>query len=164
MGSEVLVCLNRLLLCFFLSDGKAECVKDVPAMEGSLQDWKPGLYYGIDDQCRIAFGSSARACSFTNPDLVCHLAYKKCPQGPSHVKILVRMWFRWFIWVHRCVFVLCQPACRVLSCHVNPDDDSSCKRLLVPLLDGTECALNQVLLLVCLVSLFSAGTMTEMYQ
>uniref|UniRef100_A0A3P9LNY6 ADAM metallopeptidase with thrombospondin type 1 motif, 13 n=1 Tax=Oryzias latipes TaxID=8090 RepID=A0A3P9LNY6_ORYLA len=96
-------CSRQQFLTFF-SDGKAECVKDVPAMEGSLQDWKPGLYYGIDDQCRIAFGSSARACSFTNPDL---------------------------------------PACRVLSCHVNPDDDSSCKRLLVPLLDGTECALYQ---------------------
>lgn len=39
-----------------------------------------------------------------------------------------------------------QPACRALSCHINPDDDSSCKRLLVPLLDGTECAPNQVLL------------------
>ncbi|XP_029016059.1 A disintegrin and metalloproteinase with thrombospondin motifs 13 isoform X5 [Betta splendens] len=96
-------CSRRQLLAFF-SEGKAECVKDLPATRGSLQDWKPGLYYGVDDQCRIAFGSSARACSFTNVD-----------------------------W----------PACRVLSCHINPHDDSSCKRLLVPLLDGTECALNQ---------------------
>ena len=55
------------------SEGKAECVNDLPALEGSLQDWKPGLYYGVDDQCRIAFGSTARACSFTNPDLVIHL-------------------------------------------------------------------------------------------
>ncbi|KAM6945168.1 A disintegrin and metalloproteinase with thrombospondin motifs 13 isoform 2-T2 [Lycodopsis pacificus] len=93
-------CSRQQLLTFF-SEGKAECVKDLPALEGSLQDWKPGLYYGVDDQCRIAFGSTARACSFTNPDL---------------------------------------PACRVLSCHINPDDNSSCKRLLVPLLDGTECA------------------------
>ncbi|XP_075960748.1 A disintegrin and metalloproteinase with thrombospondin motifs 13 [Anarhichas minor] len=93
-------CSRQQLLTFF-SQGKAECVKDLPALEGSLQDWKPGLYYGVDDQCRIAFGSTARACSFTNPDL---------------------------------------PACRVLSCHINPDDHSSCKRLLVPLLDGTECA------------------------
>lgn len=54
------------------SDGKAECVKDLPALGGSLQDWKPGLYYGVDDQCRIAFGSAARACSFTNSDLVSH--------------------------------------------------------------------------------------------
>uniref|UniRef100_A0A3Q1DEM2 Peptidase M12B domain-containing protein n=1 Tax=Amphiprion ocellaris TaxID=80972 RepID=A0A3Q1DEM2_AMPOC len=96
-------CSRQQLLTFF-SEGKAECVKDLPAMGGSLQDWKPGLYYGVDDQCRIAFGKTARACSFTNPDL---------------------------------------PACRVLSCHINPDDDSSCKRLLVPLLDGTECAPNQ---------------------
>uniref|UniRef100_A0A671UKK2 ADAM metallopeptidase with thrombospondin type 1 motif, 13 n=1 Tax=Sparus aurata TaxID=8175 RepID=A0A671UKK2_SPAAU len=96
-------CSRQQLLTFF-SEGKAECVKDLPALGGSLQDWKPGLYYGVDDQCRIAFGSSARACSFTNPDL---------------------------------------PACRALSCHINPDDDSSCKRLLVPLLDGTECAPNQ---------------------
>ncbi|XP_011613507.2 A disintegrin and metalloproteinase with thrombospondin motifs 13 isoform X1 [Takifugu rubripes] len=93
-------CSRQQLLAFF-SDGKAECVKDLPVLEGSLQDWKPGLYYGVDDQCRIAFGSAARACSFTNSDL---------------------------------------PACRTLSCHVNPGDDSSCKRLLVPLLDGTECA------------------------
>uniref|UniRef100_UPI003AAB22C6 A disintegrin and metalloproteinase with thrombospondin motifs 13 n=1 Tax=Centroberyx gerrardi TaxID=166262 RepID=UPI003AAB22C6 len=96
-------CSRQQLLTFF-SEGKAECVKDLPALGGSLQDWKPGLYYGVDDQCRIAFGSTARACSFTNPDL---------------------------------------PVCRVLSCHVNPGDDSSCKRLLVPLLDGTECAPNQ---------------------
>ncbi|XP_059193400.1 A disintegrin and metalloproteinase with thrombospondin motifs 13 [Centropristis striata] len=96
-------CSRQQLLTFF-SEGKAECVKDLPALGGSLQDWKPGLYYGVDDQCRIAFGSTARACSFTNPDL---------------------------------------PACRVLSCHINPDDNSSCKRLLVPLLDGTECAPNQ---------------------
>ncbi|XP_068558937.1 A disintegrin and metalloproteinase with thrombospondin motifs 13 isoform X2 [Cebidichthys violaceus] len=93
-------CSRQQLLTFF-SEGKAECVKDLPALGGSLQDWKPGLYYGVDDQCRIAFGSTARACSFTNPDL---------------------------------------PACRVLSCHINSDDNSSCKRLLVPLLDGTECA------------------------
>ncbi|KAM7416283.1 hypothetical protein PAMA_018380 [Pampus argenteus] len=96
-------CSRQQLITFF-SEGKAECVKDLPALEGSLQDWKPGLYYGVDDQCRIAFGSTARSCSFTNPGL---------------------------------------PVCRALSCHVNPNDDSSCKRLLVPLLDGTECAPNQ---------------------
>ncbi|XP_074525816.1 A disintegrin and metalloproteinase with thrombospondin motifs 13 [Halichoeres trimaculatus] len=96
-------CSRQQLFTFF-REGKAECVKDLPELGGSLQDWKPGLYYGVDDQCRIAFGNTARACSFTNPDL---------------------------------------PACRALSCHTNPDDDSSCKRLLVPLLDGTECAPNQ---------------------
>ncbi|KAM6954456.1 A disintegrin and metalloproteinase with thrombospondin motifs 13 [Aplochiton taeniatus] len=96
-------CSRQQLVTFF-SEGKAECVRDLPMLGGSLQDWKPGLYYGVDDQCRIAFGSTARACSFTNPD---------------------------------------QPVCRVLSCHVVPGDQTSCKRLLVPLLDGTECAPNQ---------------------
>nr|XP_043882163.1 A disintegrin and metalloproteinase with thrombospondin motifs 13 isoform X3 [Solea senegalensis]XP_043882164.1 A disintegrin and metalloproteinase with thrombospondin motifs 13 isoform X3 [Solea senegalensis] len=96
-------CSRQQLLTFF-SEGKAECVSDQPAVEGSLQDWKPGLYYGVDDQCRIAFGITARACSFTSHDL---------------------------------------PACRVLSCQINPEDESSCKRLLVPLLDGTECAPHQ---------------------
>ncbi|XP_041956256.1 A disintegrin and metalloproteinase with thrombospondin motifs 13 isoform X4 [Alosa sapidissima] len=96
-------CSREQLLRFF-SAGKAECVADLPVMAGSLQDWKPGLYYGVDDQCRIAFGSSARACSFTANDM---------------------------------------EACRVLSCHTAPGDQTSCTRLLVPLLDGTECAPNQ---------------------
>ncbi|XP_051923960.1 A disintegrin and metalloproteinase with thrombospondin motifs 13 isoform X1 [Hippocampus zosterae] len=96
-------CSRHQLLTFF-SEGNAECVKDLPAVESSLQDWKPGLYYGVDDQCRIAFGSNARSCSFTDPDM---------------------------------------PMCRVLSCHTNTNDDNSCKRLLVPLLDGTQCAPNQ---------------------
>ncbi|XP_056102673.1 A disintegrin and metalloproteinase with thrombospondin motifs 13 isoform X2 [Rhinichthys klamathensis goyatoka] len=88
----------------FFSAGKAECVKDVPVLGGSVQDWRPGLFYGVDDQCRIAFGSSATACSFTNDDMA---------------------------------------NCRVLSCHINPRDRSSCTRLLVPLLDGTECGPSQ---------------------
>ncbi|RXN20171.1 A disintegrin and metallo ase with thrombospondin motifs 13 [Labeo rohita] len=86
------------------SSGKAECVKDMPVLGGSVQDWRPGLFYGVDDQCRIAFGSSATACSFTNGDMA---------------------------------------TCRVLSCHINPHDRSSCTRLLVPLLDGTECGPSQ---------------------
>uniref|UniRef100_A0A8C6UYT3 ADAM metallopeptidase with thrombospondin type 1 motif, 13 n=1 Tax=Neogobius melanostomus TaxID=47308 RepID=A0A8C6UYT3_9GOBI len=96
-------CSRQQLLTFF-SHGKADCVKDLPVLGGSLQNWKPGLYYGVDDQCRIAFGKNARACSFTNPDF---------------------------------------PPCRVLSCHVDSNNHRSCKRLLVPLLDGTECGPNQ---------------------
>ncbi|XP_010894007.3 A disintegrin and metalloproteinase with thrombospondin motifs 13 [Esox lucius] len=95
---------SRQQLQTFFSEGNADCLKDLPILGGSLQDWKPGLYYGVDDQCRIAFGSTARACSFTNTDL---------------------------------------PVCRVLSCHIKPGDNRVCKRLLVPLLDGTECAPNQ---------------------
>ncbi|XP_047679144.1 A disintegrin and metalloproteinase with thrombospondin motifs 13 isoform X3 [Tachysurus fulvidraco] len=88
----------------FYSAGKAECVNDIPVLGGSLQEWKPGLYYGVDDQCRIAFGSTATACSFTSNDMA---------------------------------------TCRFLSCHIIPGDRSTCTRLLVPLLDGTECGLNQ---------------------
>ncbi|XP_017551915.1 A disintegrin and metalloproteinase with thrombospondin motifs 13 [Pygocentrus nattereri] len=95
---------SRSQLLNFYSEGKAECVKDVPVLEGSLQEWRPGLYYGVDDQCRIAFGSTATACSFTSNDMA---------------------------------------TCRVLSCHIIPGDRSSCTRLLVPLLDGTECGPNQ---------------------
>uniref|UniRef100_A0A3B3QV97 ADAM metallopeptidase with thrombospondin type 1 motif 13 n=1 Tax=Paramormyrops kingsleyae TaxID=1676925 RepID=A0A3B3QV97_9TELE len=95
---------SREQLSRFFSAGHADCVRDLPVFGGSLQDWKPGLYYGVDDQCRIAFGSVARACSFRSGDV---------------------------------------DACRVLSCHTVPGDQSSCTRLLVPLLDGTECAPNQ---------------------
>ncbi|KAJ8413764.1 hypothetical protein AAFF_G00063620 [Aldrovandia affinis] len=91
---------SRDQLLHFFSTGRADCVKDLPVLGGSLQDWKPGLYYGVDDQCRIAFGSTARACSFTHADI---------------------------------------DVCRVLSCHIVPGDQSSCTRLLIPLLDGTEC-------------------------
>uniref|UniRef100_A0A8C5A0N0 Peptidase M12B domain-containing protein n=1 Tax=Gadus morhua TaxID=8049 RepID=A0A8C5A0N0_GADMO len=97
-------CSRQQLLPPHLITRKAQCVNDPPALGNSLQDWKPGLYYGVDDQCRIAFGNGARACSFSNPD---------------------------------------QPPCRVLSCHVHVGDQSSCKRLLVPLLDGTECGPKQ---------------------
>ncbi|KAJ8379622.1 hypothetical protein SKAU_G00004000, partial [Synaphobranchus kaupii] len=93
-------CSRNQLLHFF-STGRGDCVQDLPVIGGSLQDWKPGLYYGVDDQCRIAFGSTARACSFTHADM---------------------------------------DVCRVLSCHVVAGDHISCTRLLIPLLDGTECA------------------------
>ncbi|CAL9708505.1 unnamed protein product [Knipowitschia caucasica] len=95
---------SRQQLRTFFSMGKAECVSDLPAHGGSLQDWRPGLYYGVHEQCQIAFGKTARACTFSNTDL---------------------------------------PPCRVLSCHVDSNNDSSCKRLLVPLLDGTECGPDQ---------------------
>uniref|UniRef100_W5K1A9 ADAM metallopeptidase with thrombospondin type 1 motif, 13 n=1 Tax=Astyanax mexicanus TaxID=7994 RepID=W5K1A9_ASTMX len=95
-------CSRSQLLDFYA--GKAECVKDVPVVGGSQQQWRPGLYYGVDDQCRIAFGRTATACSFNSNDMA---------------------------------------TCRVLSCHIIPGDRSSCTRLLVPLLDGTECGPNQ---------------------
>ncbi|KAK2535360.1 Adamts13 [Columba guinea] len=88
----------------FVSTGQTNCLNDLPDMDGSIPGWKPGLYYGADEQCKIAFGSVATACTFAD----------------SNVDI-----------------------CEVLSCHVQPGDESSCTRLLVPLLDGTECGINK---------------------
>uniref|UniRef100_A0A8B9CY54 ADAM metallopeptidase with thrombospondin type 1 motif 13 n=1 Tax=Anser brachyrhynchus TaxID=132585 RepID=A0A8B9CY54_9AVES len=88
----------------FVSTGQTNCLNDLPDMDGSIPGWKPGLYYGADEQCKIAFGSVATACTFAD----------------SNVDI-----------------------CKVLSCHVQPGDKSSCTRLLVPLLDGTECGINK---------------------
>ena len=34
--------------------------------------------------------------------------------------------------------------CQALSCHTDPLDPSSCSRLLIPLLDGTECGVGKV--------------------
>lgn len=88
----------------FISSDQANCIDDLPAMESSIPGWKPGLYYGADEQCKIAFGSSALACTFSRNNL---------------------------------------DMCSVLSCHVSQQDRSSCNRLLVPLLDGTECGENK---------------------
>ncbi|KAF6326872.1 ADAM metallopeptidase with thrombospondin type 1 motif 13 [Rhinolophus ferrumequinum] len=57
-----------------------------------------------DEQCRVAFGPAAVACTFTRETL---------------------------------------DTCQALSCHTDPLDQSSCSRLLIPLLDGTECGLEK---------------------
>ncbi|XP_063288961.1 A disintegrin and metalloproteinase with thrombospondin motifs 13 isoform X1 [Pelobates fuscus] len=88
----------------FLGSGQANCVNDLPALESSIPGWKPGHYYGADEQCQIAFGSSAIACTFSRNDL---------------------------------------DTCSVLSCHTSQQDRKNCKRILVPLLDGTECGDNK---------------------
>uniref|UniRef100_A0A8C5PLW8 ADAM metallopeptidase with thrombospondin type 1 motif 13 n=1 Tax=Leptobrachium leishanense TaxID=445787 RepID=A0A8C5PLW8_9ANUR len=88
----------------FLSSDRASCVNDLPAQEDTIPGWKPGHYYGADEQCQIAFGSSALACTFSRNDL---------------------------------------DTCRVLSCHTSQQDRRSCNRILVPLLDGTECGDNK---------------------
>uniref|UniRef100_A0A3Q2GHA8 ADAM metallopeptidase with thrombospondin type 1 motif, 13 n=1 Tax=Cyprinodon variegatus TaxID=28743 RepID=A0A3Q2GHA8_CYPVA len=66
---------------------------------------------------------------------------------PLHSNMHAVPWHM-FIHVYSYSLIFHQPACRVLSCHVKPEDVGSCKRLLVPLLDGTECAPNQVTLYV----------------
>uniref|UniRef100_A0A8D2IQ20 ADAM metallopeptidase with thrombospondin type 1 motif 13 n=1 Tax=Varanus komodoensis TaxID=61221 RepID=A0A8D2IQ20_VARKO len=89
---------------FFTSAGQASCTDDLPDLEDGIPGGKPGLYYGADEQCKIAFGGGATACTFTGHDM---------------------------------------DMCKVLSCHTDPDDQSSCTRLLVPLLDGTECGIDK---------------------
>ncbi|KAM5146643.1 A disintegrin and metalloproteinase with thrombospondin motifs 13 [Mantella aurantiaca] len=95
---------SREQLLYFLSSNTASCVNDLPALEDNIPSLKPGLYYGANEQCQIAFGSSALACTFSRNDL---------------------------------------DTCSVLSCHVSHEDLTSCNRLLVPLLDGTECGQNK---------------------
>ncbi|KAM4696014.1 A disintegrin and metalloproteinase with thrombospondin motifs 13 [Rhinophrynus dorsalis] len=95
---------SREQLIRFLSSGLASCINDLPALESSIPSWKPGLYYGADEQCQIAFGSSALACTFSRNDL---------------------------------------DTCSVLSCHLSLQDRTSCTRVLLPLLDGTECGENK---------------------
>ncbi|XP_066466718.1 A disintegrin and metalloproteinase with thrombospondin motifs 13 [Tiliqua scincoides] len=95
---------SRKQLSVFLSAGHGSCMNDLPELEDSMPGGKPGLYYGADEQCQIAFGRGATACTFTRRDM---------------------------------------DMCKVLSCHTNPDDQAHCTRLLVPLLDGTECGIDQ---------------------
>ncbi|XP_060697217.1 A disintegrin and metalloproteinase with thrombospondin motifs 13 [Hemiscyllium ocellatum] len=88
----------------FLSTSQATCLNDLPASESDLPGQKPGLFYGIDDQCKIAFGAKASACTFSRHDI---------------------------------------DVCNVLSCHTDAADPSTCTRLYIPLLDGTECGTNK---------------------
>ncbi|XP_060106635.1 A disintegrin and metalloproteinase with thrombospondin motifs 13 [Heteronotia binoei] len=98
------VCSREQLLAFVRA-GEADCMDDLPALKGSsIPGGQPGLYYGVDEQCKVAFGSPAAACTFARHDT---------------------------------------DLCGVLSCHTNAADLASCTRLLVPLLDGTECGVNK---------------------
>ncbi|KAH0615384.1 hypothetical protein JD844_004567 [Phrynosoma platyrhinos] len=96
---------SRKQFLAFVSTGQASCTDDLPDLKGSILGGKhPGLYYGADEQCRVAFGAGASACTFARNDV---------------------------------------DTCKVLSCHTNPADKSSCTRHFHPLLDGTECGINQ---------------------
>lgn len=55
---------------FFTSTGQANCVNDLPDLKASIPEGKPGLYYGADEQCKMAFGAGAMACTFTRHDTV----------------------------------------------------------------------------------------------
>ncbi|XP_040601103.1 A disintegrin and metalloproteinase with thrombospondin motifs 13 isoform X2 [Mesocricetus auratus] len=91
-----------------LSTGQMHCFWDPPGLQSAPSRHQlvaqPGLYYSADDQCRVAFGPGAVACTFSREGL---------------------------------------DVCQALSCHADPLDQSSCSRLLVPLLDGTECGVEK---------------------
>ncbi|XP_060055339.1 A disintegrin and metalloproteinase with thrombospondin motifs 13 isoform X2 [Erinaceus europaeus] len=88
-----------------LSAGRLRCMRDLPGQQtGHTLEAHPGLYYGADEQCRVAFGPAASACTFSREN---------------------------------------QDMCQALSCHTDPLDPSSCSRLLIPLLDGTECGVDK---------------------
>ncbi|KAL8174620.1 UNVERIFIED_CONTAM: hypothetical protein K2H54_050135, partial [Gekko kuhli] len=95
---------SREQLLAFVRTGQADCTDDLPDLKDSIPGGKPGLYYGADEQCKIAFGGAAAACTFARHDV---------------------------------------DMCGVLSCHTDAADLASCTRLLVPLLDGTECGVNK---------------------
>ncbi|XP_043914157.1 A disintegrin and metalloproteinase with thrombospondin motifs 13 [Protopterus annectens] len=95
---------SREQILSFISTELASCLNDVPDLKEDTPSWKPGLYYGADEQCKIAFGSTATACTFAVNDM---------------------------------------DVCRVLSCHTSPGKLASCARLIIPLLDWTECGTNK---------------------
>uniref|UniRef100_A0A8C9I6X5 ADAM metallopeptidase with thrombospondin type 1 motif 13 n=1 Tax=Piliocolobus tephrosceles TaxID=591936 RepID=A0A8C9I6X5_9PRIM len=99
---------SRQQLLSLLSAGRARCVWDPPRPQpgstGRPPEAQPGLYYSANEQCRVAFGPKAVACTFAREHL---------------------------------------DMCQALSCHTDPLDQSSCSRLLVPLLDGTECGVEK---------------------
>ncbi|XP_004613472.2 A disintegrin and metalloproteinase with thrombospondin motifs 13 [Sorex araneus] len=99
---------SRQQLQRLLSAGRASCVRDPPGPLPRPADPPPqalpGLYYGVDEQCRVAFGPAAAACTFIRGQ---------------------------------------QDPCEVLSCQTDPQAPGSCSRRLAPLLDGTECGVEQ---------------------
>lgn len=55
-----------------------------PRSSGHPPEGHPGLYYGADEQCRVTFGPTAVACTFTREHLVSlpsvgHMAHRCTP-------------------------------------------------------------------------------------
>lgn len=66
------------LICH--STGQMHCFWDPPGLQSGLTGHQlvaqPGLYYSVDDQCRVAFGSGAIACTFSREGLVSPLGHQ----------------------------------------------------------------------------------------
>ncbi|KAM6431007.1 A disintegrin and metalloproteinase with thrombospondin motifs 13 isoform 2-T2 [Liasis olivaceus] len=64
---------SREQLQAFVSTGQASCTDDLPELKSSLPEAKPGLYFGAEEQCKIAFGSGASACTFSYDTDMCRV-------------------------------------------------------------------------------------------
>ncbi|XP_027470232.1 A disintegrin and metalloproteinase with thrombospondin motifs 13 isoform X2 [Zalophus californianus] len=87
-------CSRRQLL-HLLSAGRAHCMRDLPEPQaraaGRPPQAQPGLLYGADEQCRIAFGAAAVACTFTREhvDMCQALSCHTDPLDQSHCSRLL---------------------------------------------------------------------------
>ncbi|KAG8509453.1 A disintegrin and metalloproteinase with thrombospondin motifs 13 [Galemys pyrenaicus] len=61
---------SRRQLQRLLSAGHMRCMRDPPGLPSARPPHvQPGLYYGADEQCRVAFGPTAMACTFASQHL-----------------------------------------------------------------------------------------------
>ncbi|KAM5298555.1 A disintegrin and metalloproteinase with thrombospondin motifs 13 [Ctenodactylus gundi] len=80
---------SRRQLQRLINAGQVRCMQDEPPPQsgpaGHLPDAQPGLYYGVDEQCRVAFGPVAVACTFAREglDLCQALSCHTDPLDPS---------------------------------------------------------------------------------
>nr|XP_060466306.1 A disintegrin and metalloproteinase with thrombospondin motifs 13 isoform X7 [Panthera onca] len=85
---------SRQQLLHLLSAGRARCLWDPPGPQaraaGSPPRAQPGLHYGADEQCRVAFGPAAVACTFTRGHLdVCQAL--SCHKDPLDQSVCSRL-------------------------------------------------------------------------
>ncbi|XP_040317429.1 A disintegrin and metalloproteinase with thrombospondin motifs 13 isoform X7 [Herpailurus yagouaroundi] len=85
---------SRQQLLHLLSAGRVRCLWDPPGPQagaaGSPPRAQPGLHYGADEQCRVAFGPAAVACTFTRGHLdVCQAL--SCHEDPLDQSVCSRL-------------------------------------------------------------------------
>uniref|UniRef100_A0A667IIC9 ADAM cysteine-rich domain-containing protein n=1 Tax=Lynx canadensis TaxID=61383 RepID=A0A667IIC9_LYNCA len=85
---------SRQQLLHLLSAGRARCLWDPPGPQagaaGSPPRAQPGLHYGADEQCRVAFGPAAVACTFSRGHLdVCQAL--SCHEDPLDQSVCSRL-------------------------------------------------------------------------
>ncbi|XP_023098731.2 A disintegrin and metalloproteinase with thrombospondin motifs 13 isoform X5 [Felis catus] len=85
---------SRQQLLHLLSAGRARCLWDPPGPQagaaGSPPRAQPGLHYDADEQCRVAFGPAAVACTFARGHLdVCQAL--SCHEDPLDQSVCSRL-------------------------------------------------------------------------